>query len=126
MFAMSRRLAVLCASLVLFGGLAGATWWLTTPPTDPDQAETDLPVPPFPPRITEGSKYETCLATLAGDPTGAMTLAETWEADGGGDGAMHCRGLALIASGKPSDGAALLEQLARQSSAPALARASVL
>jgi tetratricopeptide (TPR) repeat protein len=83
-------------------------------------------VPPFPPRIAEGSKYETCLATLAGDPTGAVTLAETWQADGGGDGAMHCRGLALIASGKPSAGAALLEQLARQSTAPALARASVL
>jgi tetratricopeptide (TPR) repeat protein len=103
-----------------------STWWLTSPSADLDDTQADLPVPPFPPRIAEGSKYETCLATLAGDPTGAVTLAETWQADGGGDGAMHCRGLALIASGRPSAGAALLEQLARQSTAPALARASVL
>jgi tetratricopeptide (TPR) repeat protein len=123
---MSRRLTALCASLVLVGSVAGATWWLTTPPSDLDETQANLPVPPFPPRIAEGSTYETCLATLAGDPTGAVTLAETWQADGGGDGAMHCRGLALIASGKPSAGAALLEQLARQSTAPALARASVL
>jgi tetratricopeptide (TPR) repeat protein len=123
---MSRRLTALCGSLVLLGSVAGATWWLTTPPSDLDDTPADLPVPPFPPRIAEGSKYETCLATLAGDPTGAVTLAETWQADGGGDGAMHCRGLALIASGKPSAGAALLEHLAQQSTAPALARASVL
>jgi tetratricopeptide (TPR) repeat protein len=123
---MSRRLTALCACLVLVGGVAGATWWLTTPPSELDETQANLPVPPFPPRIAEGSTYETCLATLAGDPTGAVTLAETWQADGGGDGAMHCRGLALIASGKPSAGAALLEHLARQSTAPALARASVL
>jgi tetratricopeptide (TPR) repeat protein len=123
---MSWRLTALCASLVLVGSVAGATWWLTSPSADLDDTQADLPVPPFPPRIAEGSKYETCLATLAGDPTGAVTLAETWQADGGGDGAMHCRGLALIASGRPSAGAALLEQLARQSTAPALARASVL
>jgi tetratricopeptide (TPR) repeat protein len=86
----------------------------------------DLPVPPFPPRIAEGGAYESCLATLASDPTSAMAIAEAWQAGGGGEGAWHCRGLALIASGKPAAGADLLEQLARQSNAPALARASVL
>jgi hypothetical protein len=123
---MSRRLTAFCASLALVGGSAGAVWWLTASPRPADETTIELPVPPFPPRIAEGSAYETCLDTLASDPTGAVTLAESWQADGGGDGAVHCRGLALIASGQPSAGAGVLEQLAQQSSAAAMARASVL
>jgi tetratricopeptide (TPR) repeat protein len=123
---MSRRLMAFCASLVLVVAIAGAVWWLTASPPPVEEASTELPVPPFPPRIAEGSAYENCLDTLSSDPTGAVALAETWQADGGGDGAVHCRGLALIASGKPASGADVLEHLARQSSAPAMARASVL
>ncbi len=123
---MIRRLTVFCASLVVIGGIAGTLWWRTVPPPPRDAASADLPIPPYPPRIAQGTAYESCLDTLARDPTGAVTLAETWQADGGGDGAMHCHGLALIASGRPDSGAAVLEQLARESSAPALARASVL
>jgi tetratricopeptide (TPR) repeat protein len=123
---MSRRLAILCASLVLAGGAAGAAWWLAAPSPPAEEATAELPVPPFPPRIAEGKAYETCLDTLANDPTGAVALAETWQADGGGDGAVHCRGLALIASGRPAAGAAILEQLAQHSPLPAMARAAVL
>ncbi len=123
---MSWRLAAFCASLVAVAGVAGALWWLTASVAPANEQTTELPVPPFPPRIAEGSTYETCLAELADDPTGAVTLAETWQADGGGDGATHCRGLALIASGRPASGADVLEQLARESGAPAMARASVL
>jgi tetratricopeptide (TPR) repeat protein len=123
---MFRRLTVFCASLVLAGGIAGGVWWRSAPQPSRAEASADLPIPPFPPRIAEGSAYETCLDTLASDPTGAVALAETWQADGGGDGAVHCHGLALIASGEPASGAEVLEQLARQSSAPAMARASVL
>lgn len=123
---MSRRLPVFCASLVLVGGVAAAVWWLSVPSAPQTETLTELLVPPFPPRITEGSAYESCLATLAGDPTSAASMAEAWEGKGGGDGAVHCRGLALIAVGKPADGAELLEQLAQRSSAPAMARASVL
>jgi tetratricopeptide (TPR) repeat protein len=123
---MFRRLTAFCASLVLIGGIAGVVWRLTAAPPAAEEAPTALPIPPFPPRIAEGSAYETCLDTLASDPTGAVALAETWQADGGGDGAVHCRGLALIASGKPASGADVLEQLAQQSHAPAMARASVL
>jgi tetratricopeptide (TPR) repeat protein len=107
-------------------GIAGGIWWLIPSSAPPDDVQTTLPVPPFPPRIAEGTVYETCLDTLAGDPTGAVALAETWQADGGGDGALHCRGLALIALGKPASGAELLEQVARQSTAPAMARAGVM
>jgi tetratricopeptide (TPR) repeat protein len=123
---MSRRLTALCVSLVLVAAIAGAVWRLTATPPVSDEAPAELPVPPFPPRIAEGSAYETCLDTLASDPTGAVALAETWQADGGGDGALHCRGLALIASGKPASGADVLEQLAQHSTLPAMARAAVL
>jgi Flp pilus assembly protein TadD len=124
---MSRRLTALCVSLVLVGGTAGAVWWLKAPPAAaPDEAPADLPIPPFPPRIAEGSAYETCLDTLASDPTGAVAMAETWQADGGGDGAMHCRGLALIASGNPASGAGVLEQLAQHTTLAPMARAAVL
>lgn len=123
---MSRRLTVLCASLVLAGGIAGAAWWWTASPAAVDEAPAELPVPPFPPRIAEGSTYETCLDTLASDPTGAVTMAETWQADGGGDGALHCRGLALIAAGNPASGADVLERLAQHATLPAMARAAVL
>jgi tetratricopeptide (TPR) repeat protein len=123
---MSRRLTALCVSLVLVAGTAGAVWRLNAPPPASDEAPAELPIPPFPPRIAEGSAYETCLDTLASDPTGAVALAETWQADGGGDGALHCRGLALIASGKPASGADVLEQLGQHSTLPAMARAAVL
>jgi tetratricopeptide (TPR) repeat protein len=55
-----------------------------------------------------------------------VAIAEAWQASGGGDGATHCRGLALIATGKPDSGAEVLEQLSQQSDTPALARALVL
>ena len=123
---MSRRLTTWCVSLALAAGGASALWWRLSPPQAEDPSPAELPIPPFPPRIAEGTEYETCLDTLASDPTGAVTMAETWQADGGGDGAMHCRGLALIASGNPASGAALLEQLAQHATLPPLGRAAVL
>src|ERR1700716_4365803 len=120
-----RRLGLL-VSLVLISGVAGGVWWLNGPSDPPEEVPAGLPIPPFPPRITEGRAYETCLAALAGDPVGAVALAESWEADGGGDGAVHGGGLALIAVGNPAAGAVLLEQLAQRSTAPPMARASVL
>ena len=74
---MFRRLTVFCASLVVIGGVAGATWWRSAPPPSREDVTSDLPVPPFPPRIAQGSAYETCLDTLTSDPTGAVALAET-------------------------------------------------
>jgi tetratricopeptide (TPR) repeat protein len=105
-------------------GLGGAAWWWTA--RDDAQEATELPVPPFPPRITDGRDYEACLASLAEDPAGAAAMAEAWQVKGGGDGARHCQALALIALGHPEEGAALLEALALSSPAPALARATLL
>ncbi len=118
---------MLCA-VVLLASVAGAVaWWkFGVPRPQDDELTAELPEPPFPPRITEGGTYESCLAALADDPAGAAAIAESWQASGGGDGAAHCQGLALIALGKPAEGAAELEQLAQHSAAPPLARASVL
>jgi len=124
---MFRRLLVLTVPLLSLAGAAGSVlwWWSAAAPTE-EAMPAELPVPPFPPRITQGETYESCLASLTEDPGGAISVAEAWQVDGGGDGATHCQGLALIAAGEPDAGAALLEQLAWRSSAPAMARASVL
>lgn len=122
---MSRRLTALFLSFGLLGAILAAGWWLGMAGEHED-AVADLPLPPFPPRIAEGADYETCLADLAADPAGAVALAETMMAGGGGDGALHCHGLALIVTGKPEAGAMILEQLAQRSDAPPMARALVL
>ncbi|MFL5284467.1 MAG: tetratricopeptide repeat protein [Rhodopila sp.] len=123
---MYRRLAALCLSLGVFGSAAVAAWWWQASPASQEDLVAELPLPPFPPRITEGKDYESCLAALAEDPAGAMAMADTWLASGGGDGAAHCHGLALIVTGKPEAGAAALEHLAETSEAPPMARALVL
>jgi tetratricopeptide (TPR) repeat protein len=125
---MFKRLAAVGLSLALVccGVAAASLWWPVAPAAPDEDPTTELPVPPFPPRITEGSEYESCLAALADDPAGAVAMAESWQASGGGDGAVHCQGLALIALGRPEAGAGVLERLAAASAAPALARASVL
>jgi tetratricopeptide (TPR) repeat protein len=126
---MNRRITVLASALlVLIGVGAAATWALTdwqAAPADTDDTQA-LPIPPFPPRITDNRDYETCLAALADDPDAAVSMAEALQGAGVNDAATHCRGLALIALGRPDDGAVLLETLAATSTAPPLARASVL
>nr|WP_294554229.1 hypothetical protein [uncultured Rhodopila sp.] len=113
-------------SFGLMGGLAAGWRWWPPPADQQEDATADLPLPPFPPRIAEGKDYETCLAALADDPAGAVAAAESLRASGGGDGAAHCQGLALIVTGKPEAGAVVLETLARGSEAPPMARAVVL
>lgn len=123
---MHARLAVISTIALVVLALAGGAAWQFASPFGTEPLPSPLPVPPFPPRIAEGDEYEHCLARLSEDPAGAMVLAGTWQAAGGGDAASHCQALALIATGKPEAGATLLEQLASTSTAPELARASVL
>jgi tetratricopeptide (TPR) repeat protein len=133
---MNKRAPVIAATAALALAMLGsAAWWQMRPmlgPQDEDMADppspdsgTPLPLPPLPPRIAEGAKYEQCLGMLGTDPDGASTMAEVWQAEGGGDGAAHCKALAEISLGNPDLGAALLEQLAAASHAPAIARAAV-
>lgn len=123
---MSRRSAYAVATVVLALITLVATWRMIPPSAMSGVDTPALPIPPFPPRIAESSTYEACLTTLANDPASALAEAEAWQASGGGDGALHCRGLALIAVGKPDSGAEVLEQMSQLSKAPALARALIL
>ncbi|MDB5370174.1 MAG: Tetratricopeptide repeat protein [Roseomonas sp.] len=88
--------------------------------------DDSLPLPPEPPRLTEGPEYETCLNLLRADPDDAIAMAEAWEQRGtGGEGARHCMALAMLALGEPGRAAERLERLAATSPASALARAAV-
>jgi len=113
------------AAALLAAAVAGAAFW---PQADSPAAREDaerLPIPPVPPRIAQGARYEHCLAQLPNDPQGAQADAERWAQEGGGAGAAHCRALARIALGDPAGGAAGLEQIAGDSTAPGEARAVV-
>ena len=112
--------------LILVAG--GAVWELRPselPVVEPEDTGENLPIPPVPPRIAEGSDYEKCMAMLAGDPEGANTFADAWQATGGGEGADHCLALAKLQLGDVETGAEMLEKLAASSKAPAAARATV-
>jgi Flp pilus assembly protein TadD len=89
------------------------------------QDDTDLPMPPVPPRIAEGADYEKCLDMLATDPSGADSMAAGMAEGGGGEAAQHCHALAQVELGNTEAGAALLDRLAATSHAPAVSRAVV-
>ena len=132
---MNKRIEIIGGAAVLFAVVLGAWWFPTAGPERPDAGitvnagitadEDALPVPPVPPRIAAGPDYEYCLEMIDADPAGANRFAETWEAIHSGEGAAHCRALALIALGEPEAGARMLDQLGERSQASALTRASV-
>ena len=112
--------------LLLLAAGGGGAWWAMRPAAPDDtQAAEPLPIPPVPPRVAQGDRYEACLALLPNDPHGAELLAAQWQTAGGGAGAEHCLALARIALGDPEEGATLLEQIAGGSAAPGAARAMV-
>jgi tetratricopeptide (TPR) repeat protein len=138
---MTRRLLAVVSAVILVLGcivlaadlagyeIGGMGWWSRGEQTEaapPDAAAEDLPVPPFPPRMTDDDQYDKCMTMIADDPEGAQAIATSWQATGGGDAATHCQALAAIASGEPEDGAAMLENLARGGSVKGLLRAVLL
>lgn len=136
---MNKRATFLGGAILLLAAGTGAwslrpdwasTLWASTLSTGTAEADTieppilALPLPPVPPRIAAGAEYETCLDQVATDPWGAAKAAEAWQTSGG-EGAIHCLALAVIGMGEPERGAALLEQLAATSQAPAVVRAAI-
>jgi tetratricopeptide (TPR) repeat protein len=69
-----------------------------------------LPVPPLPPRITDDPVYADCLNLLPEDPVAARSLITTRPFDP--IAARHCLALTVLAEGRLSEGAELLERLA--------------
>jgi tetratricopeptide (TPR) repeat protein len=146
---MTSRLPYVLGAFVLVLGVAmGTAWWLQAMP-DPKEMDVsagsvasgdlpaggqragdhqpgDLPVPPFPPRIADGDQYDKCMTMLAEDPEGAEAIATSMQAAGGGDGAIHCQALAMIANGDAEGGATMLENLAHAGKAEGFTRAVLL
>jgi tetratricopeptide (TPR) repeat protein len=124
---MNPRAAVLGGGVLVLLAAAGGLGWhflaAAPSPDSPETASAALPVPPVPPRLVEGARYEQCLAMLPDDPRGAEAFAEAWT--DGGDGATHCKALAEVALGEVNAGADHLERLAAASKAPPAARAAV-
>lgn len=117
---------------VLLGAFAAAALtalsavvWVALTPTPAQTAEDILPTPPEPLRLSAGPDFERCLLLLRSDPEAARAFAETWDRDGGGEGARQCQALALLALGEPAVAAQRLETLATRSAAGGLARAAV-
>ena len=124
---MRQRATLIAAAGLLLLLVGGVLVWQRSGSEEadlPDSGEV-LPIPPVPPRIAEGPDYEKCMSMLAGDPEGANTFADAWQATGGGEGAEHCYALAQLQLGDVENGAELLEKLAAKSKAPAVARATV-
>src|SRR6202020_22465 len=114
---LSSRLPMFAGLLLLFAVGGGGAWWYvdkSAPTTSetatddtadsgdagaPGAAASPLPVPPVPPRIASGDQYDKCMTMLADDPEGAEAIAGSMQAAGGGDGAVHCQALAMIAAG---------------------------
>ena len=112
---MLRRLAFASAAVLVIAAAGGAGWGLRHLEQSPPPAAVvsdEMPVPPFPPRIVENDQYDKCMTMLADDPEGADAIAASWQAAGGGIGAVHCQALAKIAGGEPQTGADMLEKLA--------------
>ena len=96
------------------------------PPVAPAVAGgASIPLPPVPPRIGEGGKYDQCLGMVPDDPSGALAFSEAWAQAGGGAGAAHCRALATAGLGDPAGAATLLDALATGGTGPVAARAAI-
>ena len=81
---------------------------------------------PDPNPADPGRTYEYCVQLSRVRPDQALELASKWAAIGGGDGAGHCRALALIGLKDYGQGASELEDLAQKSKAAASLRADLL
>lgn len=60
------------------------------------------------------TSYDDCIATAQSSPETALSLAQNWQATGGGGAAQHCRAMALAAMGSFAEAARAVEQLAQE------------
>jgi tetratricopeptide (TPR) repeat protein len=109
-----KYVSVILAGLLACGGAVAASAPRTVQPSpDPDLANP-------------GRTYEYCIQLSKTRPDQALELASKWGAIGGGDGAGHCRALALIGLKDYGQGARELEDLAQKSKAAETLRADLL
>ncbi len=77
------------------------------------------------PTLPGSNRYERCLAMAHSRPQDALAAANAWQTAGGGDAAMHCQAIALVALRRYAEAAAKLDQLARQSREQGALRAQI-
>jgi Flp pilus assembly protein TadD len=120
------RIALLGLTAATLLAAVGGIAWVTLRTPEADAAGEAVRLPPAAMvRIAEGRDYDACLDRIREDAEDARHQAEAWEAAGGGDGARHCHGLALLAMGEAVRAAERLEAMASRSRAPGAARAAV-
>lgn len=120
---MNARFAILGALCLALLAAAGAAWFDASPVVQ--ESDERLPIPPLPPHLASSDNYERCLDMVPSDPQGAIAMAETWAAAGGGGPALHCAGLARVANGDEAEGAELLQRAADDRATAPAARAAV-
>lgn len=81
---------------------------------------------PEPDLADPAKTYDSCILLTNSHPDQALELASKWGAIGGGEGAQHCRALALIGLNDFGQGALELEQLAQKSKGTIGLRANLL
>jgi Flp pilus assembly protein TadD len=115
-------LGAIAAAALAASGLAG---WMAVAPREALTAEDPRNPAIVPPRQAGSPAFERCTGLLRLDPQGALTYAERWANEGGGEGARHCQALAMLGLGEPDQAAQRLETLAGQSRAANPARAAL-
>lgn len=81
---------------------------------------------PEPDLANPAQTYDSCILLSKSHPDEALELASKWAAVGGGEGAQHCRALALVGLNDFGQGALELEQLAQKSKGTVGLRANLL
>lgn len=78
-------------------------------------AAAEAQLSPEPDLANPAKTYDSCVLLSKSHPDQALELASKWGAVGGGEGAQHCRALALIGLNDFGQGAQELEDLAQKS-----------
>ena len=60
----------------------------------------------------ETRSYEECTGRIEQDPAAGLDYAEAWRVEGGGDPALHCQAIAMLASGQGTRAGQILTGLA--------------
>lgn len=81
---------------------------------------------PEPDLANPAKTYDSCIQLSETHPDQALEMASKWAPIGGGEGAAHCRALALIGLNDFGQGASELEELAQKSKGPVGLRANLL
>ncbi len=76
------------------------------------------------PAWAQVTTYDDCIQTAMSQPSTGLSIAQNWQAQGGGDAASHCRAMALASLGSFDEAARALEVIA-QGTADAPAQADL-